>query len=172
MKKLFITLGIIIALALPVTAFTAASDTPIIKDLGGFCGINATNLTNKQNGNVTESYNKMMNLRKENVKKMVTNGTISKLQGDAYIRRIDEMVKYYKANGLNFNQGMGGFGMMYGYNGYDMMSSYDGYSMMNGYSKANTIKNPSKPSNIKNPSRRGMMNGNNGVSSRSSMMGY
>ena len=111
MKKLFIVIGLIVALAIPMTAFAATSDSPAAQTFRSWCGIDTSKLTDQQKSDLTDSYNEMMNLRKDSIKKMVENGTITKDQGDAAIKQIDDMIKYRQENGFTGGMGMGcGFG--------------------------------------------------------------
>jgi Spy/CpxP family protein refolding chaperone len=101
-KKLLIAIGLIVVLAVLAVAsvaFAATSDAPAAQAIRGFCGFDASELTDQQNADLNDSYQKMMDLRKESINKMVENGTITKEQGDAALKRIDDMVKYRQENG-------------------------------------------------------------------------
>jgi hypothetical protein len=110
MKKILIVLTLILVVALPTVAF-AAPNNPVVKTVRGICGIDTTNLTEAQKADLTEQFNKMIVLRKETINKMVTNGTISKEQGDLMLKNLDAMVAYRQQNGFVGGCGMGnGFG--------------------------------------------------------------
>ena len=106
MKKILLIVSIVLAVALPFSAFAAASDTTAAPITRGFCGIDASQLTDQQKADLDEQFNKMMVLKKESINKMVANGALTKAQGDAAIDRLDDMIKYHKENGFT-----GGFGM-------------------------------------------------------------
>lgn len=117
MKKIIITLSLILALALPVVAYGLTSDSQPAQNFRSFCGIgvDASNLTEQQKSDLKESFDKMIELRKEAVKKAVDNGSITKEQGGLALKRIDEMVKYHNENGTGIGPGMmGGGGRGYG----------------------------------------------------------
>lgn len=113
MKKLFIILSLVLALSVPLTVFAATSDTPVAQTFRGWCGIDFSKLTDQQKTDLNDSFNKMMDLRKESINKMIENGTITKEQGDAAIKNIDAMIKYRQENG--FVGGFGGRGMGRGF---------------------------------------------------------
>ena len=108
MKKLFLVLSLVLAISVPLGVFAATSDTPAAQTFRGWCGIDFSTLTDQQKADLNDSFNKMMDLRKESINKMVENGAITKEQGDAAIKRIDDMIKYRQDNG--FVGGFGGFG--------------------------------------------------------------
>ena len=111
MKKLLLLIGLIVALAVPLTAFAATSDAPAAQALRGFCGIDTSKLTDQQKTDLNDQFKKQMDLRKESINKMVANGTITKEQGDAAIKNIDDMTKYRQENGFTGGMRMGrGFG--------------------------------------------------------------
>ena len=108
-KKLLIVIAIIAVLAIPTAAFAASSDTPAAQAIRGFCGIDTSKLTDQQKADLNDQFQKMIDLRKESINKMVADGAITKEQGDAAIKNIDDMAKYRQENG--FTGGMGrGFG--------------------------------------------------------------
>lgn len=126
MKKIFLILAVVIIIAVPVTAFAATSDSPAAVTIRNFCGIgiNTTNLTDKQKADLNESYNKMIELRKETINKMVLDGLLTREQGDLELKRLDDMVKYHNENGSVYGPGMMGSQMMNGY-GRGMMRGYN-----------------------------------------------
>lgn len=115
MKKLFIVLSLVLAISVPLTAFAATSDTPVAQTFRSWCGIDFSKLTDQQKTDLDDSFNAMMDLRKESINKMVDNGSITKEQGDAAIKSIDDMIKYRQENG--FVGGFGGHGMGRGFRG-------------------------------------------------------
>lgn len=162
-KKAAIIMALIFALALPITAFAGTTDTPIGNSIRQFCGIDTSKLTAAQKTDMMNSWKNVMQAKKDAVKKMVENKTITKAQGDATLKSIDDMIKYRTENG--FGTGLGnGNGMMNG-NGYGnrngMMNGYgngngNGNGMMNGYSNGNNNNSSNENSN-----GNGMMNGFN-----------
>lgn len=101
-KKLLMVIGLIVVLvvlAIPSVAYAATSDAPAAQAIRGFCGFDTSKLTDQQNADLNDSYQKMMDLREESINKMVDNGTITKEQGDAALKRIDDMVKCGQENG-------------------------------------------------------------------------
>ncbi len=92
-NKALITLAVILAIAVPITAAAAASGSLKDNAVRGFMKIIPENLTEKQKANVEEYAKKMAQLQKDFINSMVKSGAISKEQGDAAIKRIDEMLK-------------------------------------------------------------------------------
>lgn len=113
MKKILIVLCVMVAIAIPVTAFAATSDTPVAQVIRGFCGIDTSTLTEQQKDDLNDQFQEMIELRKETINKMVTNGTITNEQGDAAIKQIDDMATYRQDNGFTGGR-MGRFGSMNG----------------------------------------------------------
>jgi len=108
MKKLLIIAAVILAIAVPFAAF-AASDAPAAQAFRGACGIDSSKLTDQQKADLLNAFKKMMDVRKDIIKKAVQDGTLTKEQGDAYLKRIDDMIKYREENGFGSGFG-GGFG--------------------------------------------------------------
>lgn len=92
-KKILIVLSVALALIVPVTVFAAASDAPAAKAIRGFFGIDMSKLTDKQKSDVEDYVNRMAQLQKEFIDKMVENGALSREQGDIEKQRIDESLK-------------------------------------------------------------------------------
>ena len=113
MKKLFLVLSLVLAILIPFSVFAATSDTTAAQTFRGWCGLDTSTLTDQQKADLNDSFHKMMDLRKESINTMVANGAITKEQGDAAIKRIDDMIKYRKDNGF-----VGGYGGYRGYGGY------------------------------------------------------
>jgi hypothetical protein len=131
MKKIFFVLAVVIAVSIPVAVFAATSDSKTAANIRGFCGIgiNTSNLTEQQKTDLDDSFNKMIELRKETINKMVQDGLLTKEQGDSELKKLDEMIKYHNENGYSYGSGMmGGCG-----SGRGMMGSYGGNGMMRGY---------------------------------------
>lgn len=92
-KKVIVSLSIACALLIPVTVFAATSNTPVAKSVRGFFGINMANLNDQQKADVKTYSQKMADVQKEFVNKMVSNGAMTKEQGDAAIAKIDKALK-------------------------------------------------------------------------------
>jgi hypothetical protein len=131
MKKVFLILAAVISLSVPMGVFAATSDSGAVTSLNGFCafGINAANLTEQQKADLDEAFEKMIEVRKETINKMVQDGLLTKEQGDLALERLDERVEYHNENGYGYGMGMMG---AYGY-GRGMRGNYNGNSMMRGY---------------------------------------
>ena len=99
-KKITILLVAIIALTVPFSVFAATSNAPVAKSIRGFLGIDSSKLSVQQKADVTTYTQKMADLQKEFVNKMVANGSITKEQGAAEIEKIDDMVKNGDTNAL------------------------------------------------------------------------
>lgn len=132
MKKILLVLVAIIVLLVPVGVYAATSDSSVAQNVRGFCGLGAdtSNLTEKQKADLDESFDKMIEVRKESINKMVQDGLITKEQGDLALERLNQMVEFHKENGYSNGAGMmGGFGR-----GSGMMGGYgSGRGMMGGY---------------------------------------
>lgn len=109
MKKLrlLIVLGIIAALAIPFSVYAATSDSTVAKTVRGFFGIDFSKLNDQQKADVQTYSQKMADLEKEFVEKMVSNGTLTREQGDAEIKRIDEALKASQDNSTAYGFGIG-----------------------------------------------------------------
>jgi hypothetical protein len=120
-KRTIFILVAILTIALPISVFAATSDTSAGKVIRGFFGIDTTKLTDKQKSDVKDYSKKMADLQKEFINKMVENGSITKAQGDAASKRIDEAI----ANGdfsmgmMRIGPGKGGMRRGFGFKGID-----------------------------------------------------
>lgn len=112
MKKILIISVILLAIAVPFTAFAAASDAPTAQSLRGFWGIDSSKLTDQHKADLINAFKKLMETKKEIIKDLIESGSLTKEQGDVYIQRIDDMIKYREENGF-----FGGFGLGRGYKG-------------------------------------------------------
>lgn len=128
-KKALITLAVSTSLVIPFSVFAASSDAPYAKNIRGFFGINASKLTEQQKADVKEYSQKMADLQKDFINKMVANGSITQEQADAQIKRIDDMLakggEYRFMPG--FGMGKGGFG--FGKGGFEMHKGYGMFSV-------------------------------------------
>lgn len=108
MKKLLIVLGIILAIAVPLTAFaaTSTSNTPITNLVRGFCRINPDDLSEQQKTELLNSFKQMMDAKKKVVNELVESGKLTEEDGEAIIQRIDERIEQKEENGF-FSGGAG-----------------------------------------------------------------
>jgi polyhydroxyalkanoate synthesis regulator phasin len=109
-RKLLIVLIVIVALAVPFSVFAATSDATAAKTVRGFFGFDASKLNDQQKADVKTYTTKMADLQKEFINKMVANGTMTKEQGDAAIKKIDDMLKSGQTDGAFFGMGKGMYG--------------------------------------------------------------
>ena len=111
-SKLLIVLIVFIVLVVPFSVFAATSDTQTAKTVRGFFGIDASKLTDTQKADASEYSKKLADLQKEFVNKMVANGAMTKEQGDAAIKNIDDTLKASQENGTIYGMlpGRGMFG--------------------------------------------------------------
>jgi hypothetical protein len=105
MKKILIVSGLTLALTFPLAAFAATSNTPAAQAFRGFCGIDTAKLTEKQKTDLNNQWQKMQELKKETVNKMVANGSITKEQGALTIRQLETTIQNHQANGFCGNYG-------------------------------------------------------------------
>jgi polyhydroxyalkanoate synthesis regulator phasin len=101
----------VLVLLASFTLLASAADTSTAKAIRGFFGFDTSKLTDTQKNDLMDSYKKMAEVQKEAVNKMVANGAMTKEQGDAAIKSIDESFKNIEENGFTkgFGMGKGGF---------------------------------------------------------------
>lgn len=119
-SKIFITASVIAAMLVPFSVFAATSNTPAAKNIRGFLGLDASKLTDTQKADVKTYTQKMADLQKEFINKMVDNGALTKEQGEAETKKIDESLSkgdtssilpgYGKNKGGHGGRGDFGFG--------------------------------------------------------------
>lgn len=134
MKKVLLVLAAIIALSLPAGVYAVTSNSEAAQNVRSFCGfgVDASSLTEQQKADLEESFNQMLEVRKESINRMIANGLMTKEEGALALERLNDMIEYHKENGYGYGMGMmggtgDGRGMMRG-NGY-------GRGMMGGYKK-------------------------------------
>lgn len=123
-KKIAITLALAFTLLLPISAFAGTTDTSTWNPVRIFCGTDTTKLTDAQKTDLLNSWKKMMDAKKDAVNTMVANKTITAAEGAAYIKSIDDMIKYRTENGFTTGTGR-------------MNGSGTGSGMMNGKGRGN-----------------------------------
>lgn len=119
-RKLILILAVVAVLTVSFTVFALASDTPAAQNIRWFFGIDTSKLTDQQKADMNDSISKMTEQQKENaqkmadlqkeaIDKMVANGAMTKEQGDAAKAKIDEQLKNMEQNrlGKGFGLGMG-----------------------------------------------------------------
>jgi len=105
-KKLILILALVATVVIPFSVFAAASDAPAAKAVRGFFGIDTSKLTDQQKADIKNYSQKMADLQKEFINKMVENGSMTREQGDTAISKIDDMNKGGSEAG--FLRGFGG----------------------------------------------------------------
>ena len=106
-RKISVVLAVIAALVIPFSAFAATSDATVAKNVRGFFGIDASKLTDVQKADVKDFTEKMAELQKGFVNKMVDNGALTKEQAEAEIERIEDMLANGQKKPFMFGMGMG-----------------------------------------------------------------
>jgi membrane peptidoglycan carboxypeptidase len=96
---MLIAAALTVTMAIPLTVFAATSDAPAAKSVRGFFNRNAADFTDQQKADAKEYSQKMLDLRKEYINKMVANGTITQEQADAAIKKLDELGQKAEQNG-------------------------------------------------------------------------
>ena len=131
MRKIFLIALVLLALSIPLASFALASQTDnstaaqqpsqgddaatVAPNRFGMRSIDFSKLTEQQKADMAAAWKKVMEAKKEMVSKLVSNGTITKEQGDEWIKRIDEKIKDVEQNGFTnaagFKAKMRGRGM-------------------------------------------------------------
>jgi hypothetical protein len=118
-KKILISLVVTTALVVPFSVFAATSDTTAAKNIRSFFRIDTSKLNDQQKTDVKAYSQKATDLQKEFINKMVSNGSITKEQGDAQIKAIDDRISKGEQNGflpgLGKEMGKGGPGRQGGF---------------------------------------------------------
>jgi len=156
MRKALLIVAIVVLALVPVAAYLLVVNSPARADVRAYYSgsSNRQELTQQQQADLDESYQKMIDLRKETINKMVQDGLLTAEQAQIELQQLDQMAAYHAENGDNYGYGMmngcydlddntdsyGGYfsrGMMRGsYDQNDSTDSYGGYfgrGMMHGY---------------------------------------
>lgn len=149
MRKAFLIFAIALLVLAPIGAYALIANAPARAAANASAALPAyrQELTQEQQSDLAESYQKMIDLRKESIDKMVEDGLLTAEQGQLEKDRLDAMAEYHAENGSIYGYGaMGGCydlddtdGLSGGYYGRGMMRGYDwddgSYSrgMMRGY---------------------------------------
>jgi type IV pilus biogenesis protein CpaD/CtpE len=88
-KKTLIATSIALALAIPASAFAATSTSETASKIRGFFGIDTSKLTAEQQADLKDYAQKMADLQKSMLDKMVSNGAMTQADADAEKAEID-----------------------------------------------------------------------------------
>lgn len=120
MRKTLLIIAIAILVLTPVVAYAIVANSPV--RVKAVLPEYRQELTQQQQTDLQESFQKMLDLRKESVNKMVTDGLLTEEQGRQALEQLDAMAAYHAENGYAF-----GYGMMGGCRGeFDADDRYDG----------------------------------------------
>lgn len=97
--KLLTALVIIGVLMIPFSIFAAASDATAVKTVRSCNGIDMSRLTEQQKADAAGYSEKIADLQKEFIDKMVQNGSMTKEDGAAAKLRIDDSLKAFREKG-------------------------------------------------------------------------
>lgn len=106
-RKIIIILAVMIAILIPFTAFAAGAGNQTIKSVMGFFGIDTSKLTDQQKTDIATYNQKLADLMKEFVNKMVSDGIMTQDQGNKFTTMIDNMLKNANINNHPLFLGMG-----------------------------------------------------------------
>jgi hypothetical protein len=98
-------IAIVILVLTPVAAYALATYSPARADVR-YSGYQQE-LTQQQEADLQESYQQMIDLRKETINKMVQDG-LPRRTGQQALEQLDEMADYNAENGYAFGYGMMG----------------------------------------------------------------
>jgi len=156
MRKVLLIIAIVVLALVPIAAFALIVNTPARADVRAYYknSANRQELTQQQQADLQESHQKMIDLRKEAINKMVQDGLLTAEQAQIELQQLDKMAAYHAENGSNYGYGMMngcydldksavsdsgyyGRGMMRGFydqgNSTDSSGNYFGRGMMRGY---------------------------------------
>jgi len=106
-RKIIIILAVMVAILIPFSAFAAGSNNQTIKSVMGFFGIDTSKLTDQQKADISSYNQKLADLMKEFVSKMVSDGIMTQDQGNSLTTMIDNMLKNANANNHPLFLGIG-----------------------------------------------------------------
>lgn len=117
-KKLLLVLAVIVILTVSGTVIALASNTNTVDNIKSFFGVSTANLTAQQKADINDSISQMAQQQKENaqkmadlqkqaINKMVADGAMTKVQGDAAIKKIDDQLAKMEQNGSYKGWGIG-----------------------------------------------------------------
>jgi len=138
MRKALLIIAIVVLVLVPIAAYALVVNTPVRADVRAYYNGSADRqeLTQQQQTDLQESHQKMIDLRKETINKMVQDGLLTAEQAQQELQQLDQMAAYHAENGGNY-----GYGMMNGCydldNNTDSASGYYGRGMMRGFYERN-----------------------------------
>jgi len=126
-RKALLIIAIVILVLTPIAAYAIMAYSPARSNVG--YTYSRQELTQQQEADLQESYQQMIDLRKETINKMVQDGLLTEEQGQQALEQLDEMADYHAENGYAF-----GYGMMGGCRiGFDADDDFYGRGRMRGY---------------------------------------
>ena len=144
MKKALLIIAIVILVLTPVAAYAIVAYSPARSD-AAFPGYRQE-LTQQQEADLQASFQQMIDLRRETINKMVSDGLLTEEQGQQALAQLDDMAVFHSENGYAFGFGRmcGGFDADDGYygrgnyepgmmRGFGSNGGYYGGGMMRGY---------------------------------------
>lgn len=100
MKRVIIAILVLIAVAIPLTAFAEKPDTGTADKACKRSGTGHPGLTERQRQDMLESSISVLKAKKEAVSLLVESGVIPKEQGEALTARLDMEIEYRKKYGM------------------------------------------------------------------------
>ncbi|MBA4347992.1 MAG: hypothetical protein C0413_03980 [Clostridiales bacterium] len=107
-RKALLIIAIVILVLTPVAAYAIMTYSPARNDVGlpGY----RRELTQQQEADLQESFQQMIDLKKETINKMVQDGLLTEEQGQQALEQLDDMAAYHAENGYAAGFGMMGYG--------------------------------------------------------------
>lgn len=136
MKTTLLVILAVLLLLVPIAVFTVGSRVANAAGVSGYRSAVAsrTELTAQQQEDLDESFEQMIELRKETVQTMVQDGRLTEEEGRQALDRLDEMAEYHSENESTMFYGTSGFRCeMDGDEPADWEDGYYGRGMMGGY---------------------------------------
>ena len=132
MRKALLIIAIAVLVLTPVAAYAIVANAPARAEanLPGY----RQELTQQQQTDLQESFQKMIDLKKESINKMVADGLLTAEQGQQALTQLDAMAAYHAENGYTSGYGMMG-GCLGGFDADDGYAGRGGYGggMMRGF---------------------------------------
>jgi hypothetical protein len=108
MRKALLIIAIVVLALVPVAAFALIATTPARTAAAAADKAPAVKqeLTEQQRADLEESFQKMIELRKETINTMVQNGLMTEEQGKLALERLDQMAERIAENGYANSYGL------------------------------------------------------------------
>lgn len=121
MRKTLLIIAIVVLALVPFAAFALIATTPARTAVRSVDEVPAVRqeLTEQQQADLEESFQEMIELRKETINKMVQNGLMTEEEGKLAIERLDQLTERIAENGYA--------------NSYGLMRGCFGGAVANGY---------------------------------------